>query len=254
MNSEELMASGQLLPLLYDKSKTYGWNAGMTSVMTSLLADAVLPAQPAILEIGCGSGMMLDALAHIHPAAWVVGLDLHPVALIHAQATQLPRQGFTQANLHHLPYGDEAFDLVVALDAFDQDGVDIAQGLAEARRVLRPNGWLALRVSAYAWLHGQHDVAFNTGRRYDRATLTALVAAAGFFIQRTTFANTLLAPPVIALRLLARNRSNAANDNLYLSPTANRTVQMALRAEATWLRYADLPGGLSLIFLAQKAA
>jgi ubiquinone/menaquinone biosynthesis C-methylase UbiE len=252
LSDEKLVENGQLLPMLYDKSKTYGWHVGMTAVMTSVLADVLLPAQPRILEIGCGSGMMLNALAHMHPAAWVDGLDLHPAALIHAQAMQLPKQQLTQANLHHLPYADEAFDLVVALDAFDQSAVDIAQGLAEARRVLRPNGWLALRVSAYAWLHGAHDVAFNTGRRYDRAALKTIVTAAGFFIQRVTSANTLLAPPVIVLRLLERNRTS--NDELYLSPTANRVVQTALQRESVWLRYADLPFGLSLILLAQKAA
>lgn len=244
--------AGQLLPLLYDKGKTYGWNAGMSAVMTSLLAHAPLPAHPRILEIGCGSGSMLSALAQMHPAAWVDGLDLHPTALAHTQAMQLPNQGLIQANLHHLPFADESYDLTLALDAFDQGAVDMAQGLSEARRVLRRNGWLALRVSAYAWLHGAHDVAFNTGQRYDRAALEAGVRAAGFSIQRTTFANTLLAPPVIALRLLGRN--SASNDNLYLSPTANRIVQWALQTEAVWLRYADLPLGLSLIVLAQKVA
>lgn len=226
----------------------------MAAVISSLLEHVVLPSPPNILEIGCGSGTMLSALARLYPAAHIDGLDLHPVALAYARSLQPSAPGLIQADLHHIPCEDAAYDLVLALDAFDQSAVKIAQGLAEAQRVLRRNGWLALRVSAYRWLHGAHDVAFNTGRRYDRSTLEATVRNAGFALRRTTYANTLLSPPVIALRLLERRRGAGSNDGLYLSPLANQVVQRALQAEAAWLRYADLPFGLSLIVLAQKKA
>lgn len=245
--------AGHLLPLLYDSSKTYGWNAGMAAVMESLLGDLPLPDRPRILEIGCGSGAMLHVLSKLQPSAQVEGIDLNPVAVRHAQRLLSAGQHLMQANLHWLPFSEGAFDLALALDTFDQNAVDLMAGLAEARRVLCTCGWLVLRVSAYPWLHGAHDVAFNTGRRYARNELLHVLNDAGFVLRRITGANSLLSPPVIAMRLLQRTREIDANTNVYLSPAANRAIHLALRLESYWLRFANLPFGLSLIALAQKS-
>lgn len=244
--------AGHLLPLLYDSSRTYGWNAGMAAVMESLMGDLPLPDRSHILEIGCGSGAMLHVLGKVHPSAQVEGIDLHPVALSHAQPRLPPNQHLMQANLHWLPFEDAAFDLALALDTFDQNAVDLTVGLAEARRVLRPRGWLALRVSAYPWLHGAHDVAFNTGRRYARKELIQVLEESGFVLRRITNANSLLSPPVIAMRLVQRTRGIDPDANVYLSPAANWAIKWALWLESHLLRAANLPFGLSLIALAQK--
>lgn len=245
--------AGHLLPLLYDSSKTHGWNAGMAAVMESLLVDLPLPDRPHILEIGCGSGAMLHLLSKLQPSAQVEAIDLNPVALSHAQRLLSAEQHLMQANLHRLPFREETFDLALALDTFDQNAVDLMAGLVEARRVLRRRGWLVLRVSAYPWLHGAHDVAFNTGRRYAREELIHVLSEAGFALQRITGANSLLSPAVIVMRLLQRRREIDPDANVYLSPSANLAIRWALQLESYWLRSANLPFGLSLIALAQKS-
>ena len=111
---------------------------------------------------------------------------------------------------------------------------------------------MLLRVSAYSWLQGAHDAAFNTGHRYEPPTLLAALKAADFKIARVTYANTLLASPAIALRLLQRWHILALSDSTYTSPWINCLLTMALRLESRWLQKRNLPLGLSLWVLARK--
>lgn len=237
-----------LLPLLYELGADSGWAGGMAAVTLALLRSARLPAGARLLDAGCGGGAMLHALAR---AGWAdaIGVDLHPVALFgHAQRSA-PLSG---ADLHHLPFTEGSFDAFLALDSFDQQGIVLPAALAEARRVLRPGGVALLRVSAYPWLQGAHDAAFGTGRRYARREFVAAVQEAGLRVVRATHANSLLAPPVIALRLAQRDDLHPQAEHLYGSTAANRVLAAALRLEARWLARRNLPFGLSLFVLGEK--
>ncbi|MGL4650461.1 MAG: class I SAM-dependent methyltransferase [Caldilineaceae bacterium] len=250
------MREDSLLPLLYDSASTTGWHGGMVAVTQALLHKVPLPIAPAILEVGCGGGDVLRLLARQFPDAQIVGLDLNDLAVETAQRTSGAQ--VAQANLLRLPFASRTFGLLLALDSLDQREVPLGAALAEVWRVLEPGGLLLLRVSAYPWLYGAHDRAFNTGRRYTGRELRAALKAQGFALVRGTHANTLLAPPVMAQRLLERlrgaSRPSATDVAIYSTPLANHTVHLALQSEAIWLRRASLPAGLSLIAVARKVS
>jgi SAM-dependent methyltransferase len=74
----------------------------------------------------------------------VSGLDATEALL--AFARQRVRGGdFREGDLESLPWPDACFDVVTGFNSFFVAG-DLASALAEARRVLRPGGWLAMSV------------------------------------------------------------------------------------------------------------
>ena len=141
---------------------------------------------------------------------------------------------------------------MLALDVFDQQGVELAAALAESYRVLRNDGALVLRVSAHPMLYGAHDRAFHTGQRYTRRQVQTSLEQAGFAIQRLTYANALLSPPVAAMRLAQRWGLLGWQPTVYEQGGLHTIAAWSLRQEAAWLRRADLPWGLSLCAVARK--
>jgi SAM-dependent methyltransferase len=245
------LAAAELLPELYRAGHDSGWNDGMRGVTHALLDGLALPPGP-VLEVGCGGGQLMAELTTRYAGRTVWGVDLHPLALAYAQA-RLGRHGaLGQATLHHLPFAGHCFALLLALDVFDQQGVEMAAALAESRRVLRPGGLLLLRVSAHPWLYGEHDRAFHTGRRYARRELLDALHATGFAVQRMTYINAVLGVPVAGVRLLQQWGVLGWQPGVYASPTANRLLAWTLHSEAHWLRVGDLPMGLSLCVVAVR--
>jgi ubiquinone/menaquinone biosynthesis C-methylase UbiE len=245
------LAAAELLPVLYRTTATYGWSRGMRAVTHALLDALPLPPGP-VLEVGCGGGQLLAELVTRYPHRTVCGADLHPLGLAHAQARLPQHAPIVQSPLQRLPVSDAAFALLLALDVFDQQGVDLAAALAESRRVLCPRGYLLLRVSAHPELYGAHDRAFHTGQRYRRQTLQRTLLDQGFTVHRITYANCLVGAPVAAYRLLQRWQITPWRPGVYHHHAANALVARALQGEARWLRRRNLPIGLSLWAVAQK--
>lgn len=88
-----------------------------------------------ILEVGCGEGEIAERLRDRFPAATVTGLDLPDAGL---RAQWEPRQGvgFMHGDAHCLPFADDAFDLVVAVEVCEHL-LHPWSGLAEMARVSR---------------------------------------------------------------------------------------------------------------------
>ena len=245
------VAPQSLLPLLYAGDQGYGWSAGMRAITHALLDDVTLP-DGAVVEVGCGGGQLLGELPQRYPMRTVVGVDLHPVALAYARDFLRPTVSLSQAALPHLPWQAHAVALLLALDVFDQQGVELAAALTESYRVLRADGALVLRVSAHPRLYGAHDRAFHTGQRYTRRQVQDALEHAGFAIQRLTYANALLSPPVAAMRLAQRWGVLGWQAATYQQRGFHHVAAWLLRQEATWLKHTDLPWGLSLCAVARK--
>lgn len=247
----ELAASDDtLLPLLYAMDQAHGWSQGMR-VITHALLRADWPHRGSVLEVGCGAGTFLRELQERYPQSRCIGIDRNGFALPYAEQQPVDLY-LAQGDLQQLPFADNQFDLIVALDAFDQRAVNLHQAFRESWRLLQPNGLLLVRVSAYSWLHGDHDEAFNTGRRYQQQELTTALHSGGFHLERMTYANSLLALPVIIQRLLQRWQLLAFSSHHDTAPVINNLVARLLRWEARLLQTINLPFGISLYVLARK--
>ncbi len=196
---------------------------------------------------------MLAELAAAYPNRPLCGIDLSAQAIAHAAQNRLTQAAtFVQADIHRLPVTHNTFALCLALDAYDQRGVDVDRALGECCRILRPGGVLVLRVSAHSWLLGPHDAAFNTGRRYEGEEMQHALRRSGLTPMRVTYANTLLSGPEGAVRMLQRWRLLPFLPALYTTRELNALLAAALDLEARWLRRRNLPGGMSLYVVARK--
>lgn len=219
--------------------------------ITHALLNTQHPLRGPVLEVGCGAGNFLREWQERHPQSCCFGLDRHGVALHYANR-QPGALHLTQADLQQLPFADNQFGLIVALDTFDQRAVDLPQALRESWRLLQPGGLLLVRVSAHPWLHSSHDDAFNTGHRYQQQELTTALRAVGFHLERVTYANSLLALPVVVQRLLQRWQVLPFSSHHSTHPVLNHLVARLLGWEARLLQTINLPFGISLYVLARK--
>lgn len=225
--------------------RTHWWHTGMAAIAADWLRR--LPREPGcrILDAGCGTGGARRWLAEF---GHVYGLDRHPLA------GQLAGRQLTRADVGALPFGDGSFSIVTAFDVlYHRDVPDDEAALRECARVLRPGGWLVVRLPAYDWLRGAHDGVVQTRHRYTRWELRRKLVAAGFEPTRVTYANTLLLGPAIMWRGCQRfGNWRPASDVRPAPAWVNLLLQAVLQLERTWLRLFNLPVGLSVLALARK--
>jgi SAM-dependent methyltransferase len=243
---------GHLLPQLYQADATHWWTSGMRRVSHALLDGVALPGGP-VLELGCGAGAFLAELRSRFPERLVLGSDVHPLALAQASQRVRPVLSMLAADVHRLPLPTGSCAAVVALDVLDQHGVHLPGALQEVGRVLSRDGVLLMRVSAFAWLYGPHDVAFGTGQRYTAGQLERTLTGAGLHVERVTYANSLLFVPGAMVRLLQKSglAAGVAGEMSGASPFS-RLLSAVLAFETRWLRRRSFPAGLSLYAIARK--
>ena len=226
-------------------------NLVLTALRRVLRASAPPPAggRPRhILDVGCGTGAMLTQL---RPFGRVVGLDREPLALQFCR--ERGHRDLVCASATVLPFADNAFDVIVALDVIEHIADDKA-ALREIARVLVPGGHAFLTVPAYRSLWSGHDVALMHQRRYVAREVKQLALGAGLRVSRVSYTVSALLPLVGAIRLaqrLQKNRPVRAD----AVPTA-RPLNALLRAYLDWesrlaLR-ARLPFGLTVFAIVTK--
>ncbi|MDQ3982408.1 MAG: class I SAM-dependent methyltransferase [Actinomycetota bacterium] len=99
--------------------------------------DEIVPQDAGVvLDIGCGEGRVTRALAN--RARQVTGIDSSPT-LVRDAADADGESDYLVADATMLPFRDGSFDTVVAYNSL-MDLDDMPRGVAEAARVLRPNG------------------------------------------------------------------------------------------------------------------
>jgi ubiquinone/menaquinone biosynthesis C-methylase UbiE len=232
----------------------YWWYQALRQHVT----DSIQPrdAKFSLLDAGCGSGGMLAALRRKFPQAELTGIDAseHGIRLTADRdlgARLLP------ANVHELPFPAESFDVVLSLDVWVNEGVDDALAAHETHRVLRPEGKLILNVAALEFLKGAHDKAVGADRRYTRPQVRALLEGAGFIIERVTYWNATLLPPIALVRWLSRMRrarpgEEPRSDFRPLPALANAALKRVAALELSASRHLSLPFGTSVFAVARK--
>lgn len=138
---------------LYSLGRRDLLDAASGEIIQHLKSWDMVAADARMLEIGCGIGRLIPALAL--EAECVVGVDVSR-AMLHQAASNCPATNALLVQVSGVdlaPFRDEAFHLVLAIDSFPYmvaAGAKIAATqLAEAARVLKPGGSLVVINYSY---------------------------------------------------------------------------------------------------------
>lgn len=230
----------------------YWWHVGRRAVILCLVRGFVtLPENPRILDLGCGTGRNVALLTAFGRA---LGADPSPEALRIARGLGLSGR-LVGASAERLPFRDGAFDLVTALDVLEHLEDDLL-GMAEIRRVLRPDGFLLAAVPAYRFLWSEHDEALGHRRRYVASELHQKLNVAGYAVVKRTYAITFAFPLIVAFRLwrgLFPPTGRLRASYVMLPGWLNAAFAGFLHLEALLMRALNLPLGTSIFVVARRA-
>jgi SAM-dependent methyltransferase len=222
------------------------WFAARTRLIVWALAKH-FPGAQSLLEIGCGTGNVLAALA-ASGLRRVVGAEGHAEGLAFA-ARRAPGAELIQLDARRIPFREE-FDVVAAFDVIEHIDED-EEVLRAMHAACRRGGGVLITVPQHAWLWSRRDEFAGHRRRYARSELLRKVAAAGFTRPWASSFVSLLLP----LMVLARRRKQfSASGELEIGAAANRVLGAVMALERGLIRGGvSLPAGGSLLVAAHKA-
>jgi SAM-dependent methyltransferase len=225
--------------------QTHWWYVARRRVLAAAIARIVQPSKSArILEIGCGTGHNFGMLGGF---GTVDAIEVDDVA----RAMASVRLGKTvgSAPLPALKgVADGAYDLIALLDVLEHIEDDTA-ALASIRTKLKPGGRILVTVPANKWMWSAHDTVHHHFRRYNPATLAAVVSSAGLKLDYVSHFNTLLFPLAAGFRLLGKLTGREDADDAQPPSPINALFTSVFGLERHLLGQVPLPFGVSLFAL-----
>lgn len=209
------------------------------------------PDARSLLEVGCGTGQVLDNIRLAKPAQRLVGTEIHVKGLEFCRQ-RLPEAEFMQMDARAIPFADE-FDVVCAFDVIEHVEED-ARVLEQMHQACKPGGGILITVPQHQWLWSYKDDFAHHKRRYSRKELLEKVSAAGFRVTTVTSFVSLLLPLMYFSRLWERTPAQfEPQRELDISPLLNRIFYFLMRVETALIRWGvTLPAGGSLLLVGKK--
>jgi len=234
---------------MYRLENSYWWYVARRALAAELLADEVKGrSRVHILDVGCGTGANMKAFARY---GMTTGVDSSIDALEFCRTRGVDTVTLSPAE--RLPFSDDEFDVVTAMDILEHTDDDLA-GLRELHRVCCKDGLVLVTVPAYGFLWSEHDEALKHRRRYAAHELRNKLAVTGFEVVRTSYFITTLFFPILAMRVWHGifKHSTHPKTSLYLPPKwINAALIRLLALERRIFRQINLPFGVSIVALAR---
>ena len=240
---------------------SHWWFASRTRALNAVI-EPLLPKTSdfRLLDVGCGAGNMIH---HLSRYGKVKGLEIDPRPVKVARAERgydVDLFDVTQP----MPFNDNSFDAVTALDVIEHNEDDLAI-LTDSYRILKPGGYIIITVPALMWLWSHNDDINAHVRRYSAREIEQKLSQTGFKVRRITYNNFFVFPMAAALILLRRFSkakpelaSHHLDEEEYqvemepASPPVNAVLTVVGQVEAALIRRVNLPIGTSLIAVGQK--
>lgn len=234
------------------------WFVARRKILHAAL-DQIVPLldHPRWLDIGCGTGVLLDSYPRIQNK---VGVEVDAACVDRAREKGL--------EIFHIPAADwdfhwiGRFSLVTVCDVLEHVEHDEA-AVAELHRRLEPGGVALVTVPALRSLWSDHDITNHHFRRYHLPQLLSLFDERRWEVLRTSYFCSLLLPPIwltrkvknFRRRIFRGTRPPVGHDFRFGPRLVDRSLESIFSLERYWLRRGKrFPAGSSLMIVVRKRA
>ena len=234
------------------------WYLGLRDAIGSCLRQPAmrLSPNPAVLDVGCGTGANLQYLNSILKPSYLAGFDLSELALAHAR-TKCPDADVYQSDIRHPELHRSKFDLIFSTDVLYVTGINEAfQGLQTLMEALKPGGLFVGNLPAYDWLASEHDRVVHTRERFTRGRIRKLLFDLDLQCVRISYRLFALFPLIVLKRLpsiLLRSQIESHSDLQQPSDWLNVVLFRILQSENRLIaRGLSFPWGSSILVVGRK--
>lgn len=241
--------NSNLISEMYSQEKTLWWHVAKRKTVKTFLEQYGGPiAGKKILDIGCGTGAMIEDLTAL--GADVYGVDGSSEAVSYCNRRNL--KNIRRGNLENrLPFLNNSFFAVTCLDVLEHVTSD-EKLLADIYRILKPRGLLIISVPSYQIFWTYWDEMLGHKRRYFLRELTKKLTKAGFIIEKATYLFSFLFPG-FGLRLLKHRFGLRTSDfSSSIHRVLNRPLLFLCDLERFIAEKWGLPFGVSIFVVAKK--
>lgn len=236
---------------LYEVENTHWWHQHKRQVVHQLI-DKYLPQKGKVLDVGCGTGKILEELK---AKKWqVFGIDGNKEAIKWSakRGIKIKKADF---NKDKIPFEDNSFDLVLALDLLEHLPNE-SNLLRQIKRVLKKDGFFICTVPAYPKLFSYWDKMLGHQRRYTKKSLREVLEKNHFKVKNISYYFALHLFPTVLVRSLKKQnqKSQQKSDflDIPLKPISVPVINLYNKIELSILKKTNLPFGLSIISISQK--
>jgi SAM-dependent methyltransferase len=233
------------------------WFRARNMVISSLLKQITADMEPGyrLLEVGCGTGNVLQVLQDVCSKGMVVGMDLFSEGLKYA--SRRTSCNLVRGDIRVLPFAKK-FDIICLFDVLEHI-YDDTKALEDLNSLLIDDGMLILTVPAHQSLWSYFDEVSHHCRRYELDELENKLILTGFKVEYLTYYMSSIFPIIwIGRRLKGaidrRSADDQASDELRIVPVINGLLTSLLAQEAHLINHRKrLPFGTSILAIAFKA-
>jgi SAM-dependent methyltransferase len=229
---------------------SHWWFRSRNAILLWALQRKLQQPFSSFLEVGCGTGFVLEGIRSRFPAATLYGAEYYEEGLKFARS-RVPSASFHQLDATRMTEINQ-YDAIGAFDVIEHIEDD-ALVLRNFARALTPGGVLMISVPQHRWLWSVVDVHACHVRRYIRPELCAKVKAAELEPQYVTSFVSLLVPLMWIMRRKPAGASYDPMAEFEIPNWQNIILESVMKVELALLKVGiRFPFGGSLLLIARK--
>tara|TARA_B100000575_G_scaffold122039_1_gene97197 strand:+ start:6964 stop:7719 length:756 start_codon:yes stop_codon:yes gene_type:complete len=203
------------------------------------------------LEIGCGTGFVLQAISKAFPSTSLYGDEFFEDGLKYAK-TRVPNATFRCLDATEMK-DEDRYDAIGAFDVIEHIEDDNAT-LKNCFQALKKEGHLFLTVPQHMWLWSKVDEDACHVRRYSQSELRYKLEQSGFEILMSSSFVSFLVPLMFVSRKNIFQKNSISKNEFNIYPWLNYLFELIMKIEIFFIKLGlRLPVGGSIILVAKKS-